>query len=107
MVNRLTKKITTVESKLSNLETANSSCGAEAIAVNNIVKIETLQKEVELLKTEMAKRAEALSQSSKLELNSNNVARWYKTKFESNLQSPESRRYLKDMLDTKLASFQV
>ena len=92
---------------MSTLEASNPSSGAENIALNNVIKIETLQKEIELLKTEIAKIKDESTSNSKLDLNSNNTARWYKTKFESNLQSPESRRYLKDLLDTKLASFQV
>ena len=107
LVVRLARKITTVEDKIAGLETTNGAQGAETIAVNNVIKIETLQKEIEILKTEMAKLKDSSSQAPKLELNSNNVARWFKTKFESTLQAPESRRYLKDMLDSKLASFQV
>ena len=75
----------------------------ETMAVNNVIKIEGIQKELEQLKTQLVQvRSEA-----QLDLNSTNTARWFKTKFESNLQCPESRRYLKDTIDAKLLSFQV
>ena len=75
----------------------------ETMAVNNAIKIEGIQRELEQLKTQLVQ----VKSEAQLDLNSSNTARWFKTKFESNLQCPESRRYLKDTIDSKLMSFQV
>ena len=111
MLLRLAKKITTMESKVDNFTSdedhQQDRKSHEVIAVNNVVKIEKLESEIEKLKLEVVRLKDENETSSKLDLNSNNTARWYKTKFQSHLEAPESRRYIKDLLDTKLASFQV
>ena len=111
LVVRLAKKITTMEEKVDNFCASDNSNhgkkGSEVIALNNGVKIEGLQKEIEKLKLEIVQLKDESASGSKLDLNSNNTNKWYKTKFTSNLEAPEARRYIKDLIDTKLASFQV
>ena len=104
LVIRLSRKINEVDNKLKFLDqTPQNQPQKEAMAVNNVIKIEGIQKELEQIKTQLAE----LKSSGQIDLHSSNTARWFKTKFESNLQCPESRRYLKDTIDSKLLSFQV
>lgn len=87
------------------MESASASTGNNdaQMSINNVIKIEKLQKEIEVVKTDLLE----LKTQPQLDLNSNNTIRWFKTKFEAYLQGPESRRYIKDTIDTKLAAFQV
>ena len=106
LVKKLSAKLTTVEAKVSDTTIGINSSQSETISVNNVVKIETLNRELEQVKTRLAQFEDKLG-SNTLDLNSPNTGAWYKNKFEALLQAPESRRYIKDTIDTKLATFQV
>ena len=101
---RLSRKIADMEKKAdtSSAKLADRNKN-ESMAINNVIKIEGIQKDLEQLKTQLAQ----VKADAQLDLHSTNTARWFKTKFESNLQCPESRRYIKDTVDSKLLSFQV
>ena len=82
-----------------------SSNESSALSRTSAIMVETLAKDVEVIKTKLADMS--LRGNKNLDINSDNVAKWVEGKFEAFLKTPATRNNIRDIVTAKMNSFQV
>ena len=78
------------------------------MATSNFTKLENLAKELENVKLELAQiKDRSTSSSSKINLKSDELAKWFDVKFHAHLEAPKARKVINDLADTKLHAHKV
>ena len=113
MLYKCGKKIETLEKESKEAKTVRltpvpsagpSSSSTSVMSSASSVRLETLSKDVEVLKTKMAELSMA---EPSLDVSSNNVAKWVETKFEAFMKTPSTRNRIREIVTAKVESFQV
>ena len=76
-----------------------------ALSMTRNIQIETLSKDVEILKTKLAEMS--LKGNKSLDIHSDNVARWVECKFEIFFKTPAVKNKIKQIIDARMGAFQV
>ena len=82
-----------------------SKTSSTALSLTQSVQVETLSKEIEIVKTKLAEIS--LNGGRTFDLNSDNVAKWIERKFDAFLQAPPARNKIREIVTAKLDSYQV
>ena len=96
-----------VEAKTSS--TDNSTVLNSPLTIKNTTRVEELATDVAKINLKISQLAEELQKkdAGSADFNSTVANNWFKSKFKAFLQAPEARLYIKELIETKLMSFQV
>ena len=112
-VKQIGKQLSQMENRVGLVESKSTSDVQPPLnspmVIKNATRIEELATDVAKINLRISKLANDLESrtSATGDINSTAMNNWFKTKFTALQQAPESRLYLKELMDAKLLSLQV
>ena len=110
LIYKLGRKIESVSNDIKSTASPSASAGTSqsdsgAFTVTRMIQLERLLKDVEKLKTSVLELS--VTDDKNIDLNSDNVSKWFDTKFQNAVKSTVTRNTIREVVACKLDSFQV